>query len=182
MKHLILIAGLTITSVPLYAADMSALAAEAKSVIQPFAQNLQGTLKKSMKEDGPVAAISVCNTDAPKIAEQASQKGWEVRRTSLKTRNSDNRPDQWELDTLLEFEQRKAAGEDPMAIAKAQVIEGEYRFMKAIPTGQPCLACHGSDLSESIQAKLTQLYPEDQAKGFKVGDLRGAFTLRKTLP
>ena len=181
MKYLILVAGLTIAAVQVNAADMGALAAEAKSVIQPFAQNLQGTLQKSMKEDGPVAAILVCNTDAPEIAEQASQKGWQVGRTSLKTRNADNRPDQWELETLLEFEQRKAAGEDPMAIAKAQVIDGEYRFMKAIPTGEPCTACHGKTIGEPVQAKLAQLYPEDQATGYSVGDLRGAFTLRKTL-
>jgi len=182
MKNIILIAGLVMSIAAAQASEsLAELSKEAKSVIQPFATNLQATLKKGMQESGPEGAILVCNTDAPELAEQASENGWLVRRTSLKTRNADNRPDQWELETLLEFEQRKAAGEDPMSIAKAQVVEGEFRFMKAIPTAEACTACHGSSLNEGVQAKLSQLYPEDQAVGFKVGDLRGAFTLRKVL-
>ncbi len=182
MKHIILIAGLVMATVQVQASESVAeLSNQAKKIIQPFASNLQATLKKGMKEAGPEGAILLCNTDAPELAEQASENGWQVGRTSLKTRNSDNRPDQWELETLLEFEQRKATGEDPMSIAKAQVVEGEFRFMKAIPTAEPCAACHGSAISEPVQAKLTQLYPEDQATGFKVGDLRGAFTLRKKM-
>ncbi|MGO9473894.1 MAG: DUF3365 domain-containing protein [Rhodomicrobium sp.] len=30
-----------------------------------------------------------------------------------------------------------------------------------------------------MKAKLAELYPNDQAIGFKVGDIRGAFTLSK---
>lgn len=184
MKHIILLAGIIVAVTQVQAqtaANLAELSKEAKTVIQPFASNLQATLKKGMQESGPEGAILVCNTDAPELAEQASENGWTVGRTSLKTRNSDNRPDQWELETLLEFEQRKAAGEDPMSIAKAQMIEGEFRFMKAIPTAEACTACHGTSISEPVQAKLSTLYPEDQATGFSAGDLRGAFTLRKVL-
>lgn len=182
MKYIILIAGLASSIAYTQAAEnLAELTAEAKTVMQPFATNLQATLKKGMSESGPEGAILICNTDAPALAEQASQKGWQVGRTSLRTRNADNRPDLWELETLLEFQQRKVNGEDPMTIAKSEMVEGEFRFMKAIPTGAPCVACHGTDISEPVQAKLAKLYPEDQAIGYKVGDLRGAFTLRKTL-
>ena len=57
-----------------------------------------------------------------------------------------------------------------------------FRYMKAIPTGSLCLACHGDKLDPEVDAKLKALYPNDTARGFKEGDLRGAFTIAKPLP
>ncbi len=56
-----------------------------------------------------------------------------------------------------------------------------FRYMKAIPTAEPCLTCHGVNVAEPVKAKLAQLYPQDQATGFKAGDIRGAFTISKPL-
>jgi len=53
--------------------------------------------------------------------------------------------------------------------------------MQAIPVGEPCLACHGKNLKPEVAAKIDQLYPKDQARGYDLGQLRGAFTLRRTL-
>ena len=57
-----------------------------------------------------------------------------------------------------------------------------FRYLKAIPTGPLCLKCHGSDLAPDLAAKLAELYPEDKAHGFAVGDLRGAFSVKLDLP
>jgi cytochrome c553 len=159
---------------------------EGKSVIKAFMGDLKNELKKGMKEGGPVKTIQVCNTVAPHLAEAHSQmSGWQVARTSLKVRNPDNAPDAWEMAVLEEFEKRKAAGEDPMKLVKAEVVEEDgrqvFRMMKAIPTAEVCTKCHGSELAKPVTAKLDELYPEDKARGFKVGDLRGAFTLKKPL-
>ena len=80
--------------------------------------------------------------------------------------------------------QRKAAGEDPATLAYGAVVDDaqgkRFRFMKAIPTQPVCLTCHGGDsVPAEVEAKLRQYYPDDQARGFKAGDLRGAFTLAK---
>ena len=56
-----------------------------------------------------------------------------------------------------------------------------YRYMQAIPTAQMCLNCHGSELSGPVKESLQALYPQDQATGFRAGDLRGAFSLQKSL-
>ena len=40
-----------------------------------------------------------------------------------------------------------------------------------------CLSCHGSELAPDIATQITDLYPEDRAVGFEVGDLRGVFWL-----
>jgi len=159
---------------------------EGKGIIQAFMGDLKGELQKGMKEGGPVNAIGVCNTVAPHLAEAHSQmSGWQVARTSLKVRNPDNTPDEWERAVLNEFEARKAAGEDPMKLVKAEVVETDgrqvFRMMKAIPTAEVCTKCHGGEIAEPVAAKLDELYPDDQARGFRVGDLRGAFTLKKPL-
>jgi hypothetical protein len=53
--------------------------------------------------------------------------------------------------------------------------------MKAIPTAELCLTCHGEALDPELQATLDELYPADKARGFKEGDIRGAFTLSRPL-
>ncbi len=52
-----------------------------------------------------------------------------------------------------------------------------FRYVEARPTMELCLACHGSELGEPVKAVLAKHYPDDRATGFRVGDLRGAFTL-----
>jgi hypothetical protein len=159
---------------------------EGKGVIKTFMGDLKGELSKGMKESGPIETISICKKVAPNLAEANSQmSGWQVGRTSLKVRNQDNAPDAWEEAVLKEFETRKSAGEDPMKLIKAEIVEeGErkvFRMMKAIPTAEVCTKCHGEAIAEPVTAKLDELYPSDKARGYKVGDLRGAFTLKKSM-
>ena len=106
-----------------------------------------------------------------------------VGRTSLKVRNSTNAADDWELAVLKQFDARKAQGEPADKLEFFEVTDHEsqktFRYMKAIPTGALCLNCHGENIKPEVDAKLKELYPNDQARGFKEGDLRGAFTLAK---
>lgn len=171
-------------------ADMAQHKAEAKKITGAFFEELKGELGKAMKAGGPVAAISACNGLAPAIATKHSKNsGWDVGRTSLKLRNPDNAPDAWETAVLKQFEQRRAEGEGPDTLAHAEIVEegGDkyFRFMKGIvmppPEKLPCLKCHGESIDAKTAATLDQLYPEDKARGYKVGDVRGAFTLKKKL-
>ncbi|EIJ33990.1 Tll0287-like domain-containing protein [Thiothrix nivea] len=165
------------------AVDKAALAEEAKAAVQALGGTLKGELETAMKAGGPVEALDVCHTRAPEIAKAVSaDKGMQVSRVSLKNRNPVmGAPNEWQTQVLNEFETRKAAGEDPAALAYAEVAGNEFRFMKAIPTGAVCLKCHGTEISPEVSAKLTELYPDDKATGFKEGDLRGAFVVVKNL-
>lgn len=150
--------------------------------VKEFMGQLKAELQTAMKAGGPLNAIDICNKQAPEIARQLSDKyGWEIARTSLKTRNSANAPDAWETDVLQAFEQRKASGEavKPMAYFEAIEKQGtkQFRYMKAIPTGKVCLNCHGSEISAEVKAKIQSLYAEDRAVDYKLGDIRGAFTI-----
>lgn len=159
---------------------------QSRAAVKEFFGQLKGELQSAMKAGGPVNAIEVCSKRAPEIARDVSQQNnLQIARTSLKTRNPGNKPDQWEESVLREFEQRKAAGEPPNNMEKHAIVTHEgkqvFRYMKAIPTGELCLKCHGTQIDPAVSAKLEKLYPEDRATGFQKGDIRGAFTIIKDL-
>jgi hypothetical protein len=167
---------------PAHAGELEQRAAASQAAIQGFASALQSELVSAMQQGGPVEAISVCNQRAPEIASGISEEtGWSVGRTSLKLRNPDNAPDDWERAVLEDFDTRLAAGTPAAELTHHEVVtdgdETVFRFMRAIPTGGVCLACHGSPLGGEIQHALERLYPNDQATGYVEGQVRGAFTI-----
>ena len=186
MRILSAIYAVTLLSLPAVASDNTALTSEAKALSQSFAGQLKQHLQRGMKAGGPLAALDVCNVQAPAISQAVGKTaGWKVGRTSLQARNEENRPDRWELATLLEFEKQKALGTDITKMEYSAIINTDkgsvFRYMKAIPTGGICLTCHGDNVQSEVQEKIHALYPADQALGFAVGDIRGAFTLSKQL-
>ncbi len=159
---------------------------QSRIVVSDFMLLLKTELKAAMKQGGPTNAIQVCKNKAPQIAADISAKnGWRVARTSLKLRNPHNEPDAWELKVLQEFEKRKAAGEEFKTLEYAEIVttdgKQQFRYMKAIPTGEVCLKCHGSNIAPEVAATLDNFYPKDQARGFKEGDIRGAFTVTQPM-
>lgn len=155
---------------------------ESKAVIQTFMQQLKTELQSSMKAGGPANAVDVCQYRAPVIAKTLSDKtGWKVARISLKPRNPANAADAWETKVLQAFEQRKGNGESPKTMAYSEEVSlngvKSFRFMKAIPTGKVCLQCHGEHIKPELAAKLDASYPNDKARGYKFGDIRGAFSI-----
>jgi len=159
---------------------------EARGLVKSFFTKLSGELKAAIKEDGPAHAIGVCSDVAPSIAGNISEKSdWAVGRTALRVRNPRNTPSVRERAVLMEFKQRHAEGESFEKMENAAVIEeGDRRYlhyMKAIPTQEVCLACHGSNVKQPVQEAIATQYPADSATGFEAGELRGAFTFVKPL-
>ena len=167
-------------------ADNEMMIKQSRQAVKALATELKAELMAAMQSAGPNEAIKVCNTRAPQISKKISeQQGLSVRRTSLKTRNSDNKADDWEHSVLQQFEQRKRDGEPVKTLEYSQITEYQgkraFRYMKAIPAGEVCMTCHGENISQELRARIRQLYPEDKATGFRVGDIRGAFTVVKPL-
>jgi hypothetical protein len=165
---------------------MDANTQEARATVKAFFGELKGELIAAIKQGGPAHAVTVCNTRAGEIATRVSaQQGMEISRVSLKNRNPGNAATGWNKAILKEFEARRAAGEAPDTLEFSEVVataDGPmFRYLKAIPTGEVCLNCHGTDISAEVAAKLAELYPDDKATGYKVGDLRGAFVVTKKM-
>ncbi|MBD3634836.1 MAG: DUF3365 domain-containing protein [Methylophaga sp.] len=159
---------------------------DAQAAIKELATSLKSSLMAAMNDGGPAEAVSVCNLIAPSLAAEISKKyGLEIGRTSLKVRNPANEADAWETDVLQRFETRLASGEAIQKLTFKEKVDSEsgsqWRMMKAIPTDKVCLSCHGKKIAEPIQARIEAHYPDDLATGFKLGDIRGAFTVKRDI-
>ena len=159
-----------------------------RSAVNKLGGSLKSALMDAMGKDGTVGAMNVCHDEAEVIAQQiCEEEGLDVGRTSLKFRNPSNAPDEWEKAGLETFTARIAAGGKPQDLELWATLTGAdggrtFRYLKAIPTAPLCLGCHGGELAPALVEKLAELYPEDQARGFSAGDMRGAFTVQFELP
>jgi hypothetical protein len=155
---------------------------QAAAAAKALGGRLKARLVETMQAEGPVAAIEVCNVEAPAIAaDVGTAAGLDVGRTSLKVRNPANRPGPRERAVLEQWVEAVAAG-TPVSELPAHVGgEGEeFLWMKPIGIEAPCLACHGETLAEPVAKAIAARYPSDQATGYALGELRGAFVVRAT--
>lgn len=149
-------------------ADFDAEARGAE-LLKPFKMNLKAALQDGMKA-GPVEAVGACSTAAPSIAAGLSVDGVVMGRSSHKLRNPENTPPQWLSGSLNRFAEGEQQG--PLVI---ELEDGRYGYAEPIATQGMCLTCHGEALAPEISARISEAYPEDQATGFREGDLRGVF-------
>ena len=173
---------LTVTqNLPAADVDQAQLQQQAIDIVKQFGGSLKPELKKAIQAGGPAHAISVCAEKAPAIAEQLrNETGWYVKRVSLKPRNSETAiADAWEKMVLEQFDQRQANGETADKIAFSEVVDGRFRFMKAQGVEGVCLNCHAAEIKPEVEAALKQKYPDDSARGYTLGQIRGAFSLAK---
>jgi len=156
-----------------------ALMEKSRNLARAFGAELKNELRSSLENGGPVAAIAVCRDQAPRIASQLSRSsGAKLRRTSLRFRNPGNAPEPWEARVLGEFEASAVSGDGEQPLEYfAREEDGTIRYMAAITTGGVCLACHGATLASEISEQLDADYPFDQARGYALGDIRGAFSV-----
>lgn len=162
---------------------------EARSTAAAVPPKLLAVLKAEIDKGGPAGAIAVCQEQAPKMAQAASQQsGWAIRRVSLRNRNPKAVPDAWERAALEDFDRRAAAGEPAHALERSEIVtvDGKpmQRYMRALPVQELCTACHGpaEGLDASVKAQLQRLYPDDRGTGYHVGQIRGAITLKRPAP
>jgi len=160
---------------------------EAKQQMKKLGKSLKKALQNEMKANGPISAIGMCNTFPTEFKEKLGDNdGWKVGRTSLNLRNPNNAPTDWEKSTLQYFNEQLKNNVDvsQLELSKLVKVDGghEYRYMKAIAVKPVCLACHGQSVPAAVTAKLKSLYPNDQATGYTLSEIRGAFIIKKLIP
>lgn len=165
------------------------LLADSRKAAASLVQQLGAQLRAALDAGGPEGAIPVCRTIAPALAGQLSRDtGWRVARVSLRTRNPLlGTPDPWEQAALADFDRRAAAGEKPETLELGEIVDEPagryYRYVKAIPAGPLCMACHGpaEQMSPAIVEQVRKEYPHDRATGYLPGQIRGAVTIKRRL-
>ena len=179
-----------LTASPTMAQDEFKTREEASAALATkFIHELGTSLKESMADGGPEAAIAVCRDIAPTIANELSLlNGWKVTRVGTRVRNTMmGIPDAWEQDGLEYFSEEINRGTIPANMSyTALVTEGNqhyFRFMRPIVTQPLCLICHGASdtVPPTVQTVLDQHYPHDQAINYTVGELRGAVSIKQPM-
>ena len=170
------------------AKQMEEFKANASSQIKLLAGNLKKELSTAMQSQGPVSAVSVCNIKAPVIADEInSSSPLNVKRTSLKIRNPNNAPDDWEIKVLNIFATQYQEGVPVSDMVYSERIDNDdsstFRMMKAIPVQPVCLTCHGNEqvIIDGVKNIISTYYPNDKATGYAAGDLRGAFSVSQKI-
>jgi hypothetical protein len=129
---------------------------------------LKQRLMEVASEEGPVAAIEVCSKEAAQIAAGVSDEhDLKIGRTSFRLRNRENRPPEWAVDLVA----------NQVAQPTYLVRDGDLAVLLPIQLQAECVLCHGDKekLMPAVRDALAENYPQDEATGFKAGDLRGWF-------
>lgn len=150
-------------------APAPALKARAEAARTDLFARLSGRLQEVLKGQGPAAAVTVCQAEAPGLAQAVGvAHGVRIGRTSWKLRNPGNAVPAWAQAAV------SARREEPLLQASP---DGGLQALFPIRLAEGCLRCHGevTTLAPEVRQALRSRYPEDQATGFKAGDLRGWF-------
>ena len=153
-----------------------------------FMKTLKGILIKQIQTKGVVQAVSVCSDTAQVLTNNFGlQKGVFIRRVSIKNRNENNYPDDFEKKILSEFELLKKNNELNDKTEHFELVkEGEYtysRYLKPILVQAECLNCHGNkdEMMPEVKELIALKYSGDKAVGYNIGDLRGAVSVKKVV-
>lgn len=140
---------------------------------------LAENLMNEIKTKGTVHAVTFCSAKAyPLTDSMALALNAQIKRVSDKPRNPNNKANQQEAAYIAKSKEFLEKGEH----VKPEMTEINGRMVGYYPiiTNQLCLQCHGGQGEEVISETLLQiedLYPNDQAIGYKVNELRGIWVV-----
>jgi len=150
-----------------------------KSIAMGTFKILGSKLKSAIKKGGPVSGIDICSSEAIKLTDSISKaNNIKLKRVSLKNRNNNNTANASEKSILDSWQTEMDNGTN----IKPKVIRNsneEITFVAPIKVKHQCIVCHGSDdfVTPEVRLKLKEHYPNDKARNYKEGDLRGAWVI-----
>lgn len=148
-----------------------------KELIQQAGGLLSSNLLAAITRGGPTNALEFCSLHALTLTRSVgTNQPVTIRRVTHRPRNPANRAQADELAVLEKFRALLKPGQVPGPLLTTNAA-GTVSFFAPIVLNNPlCLNCHGQPRTEVQPATLAavrRLYPQDQATGFKLGDLRG---------
>lgn len=112
---------------------------------------------------------AVCGPVGMSLKQVAEKEGWVVRQASHKYRNPKHKSNRWEQAAIEVFQK------DPHKKDFWQETKKGSFYFRRIDIKTACLGCHGSKKNRPEFVKKG--YPEDLAFDFKVGELRGIYSV-----
>lgn len=153
--------------------DLSSYYSKGKEVANLAQQTFFQEVNDALAEGGTEYALQFMHpVDNPQIDSLDNLYQCSIGRTSNKIRNEANKPSGPEEMALIEAYVARQITGDTVIIRDQHPV-----FYQPILLSMPaCLQCHGqpgTDINEATMAQIKNLYPEDHATGYKLGDVRG---------
>lgn len=142
----------------------------AKQAVGGFKRALKAALTAALAEGGPKHALAVCQREAPRLAAAASGAGLTVGRATLRPRNPANLAEGWKREAHEALERAK---DRQTATWTAELPSGALAYAEPLVIDSVCLTCHGASVASDVAVALRELYPDDRATGYALGDFRG---------
>ncbi len=166
----------------LLSAEVQAATAErGKAIIAETSSLLSSNLQAAIQQGGVSNALPFCSLVAsPLTAGLGGKHGVTIRRVTHKARNPADRADASELAILKRFEAALTGTNPPPPLVTNWAGAAVTFFAPIVLNNEICLKCHGEpgkDISAENFALIQRLYPQDEATGFKLGQLRGAWRI-----
>lgn len=136
-------------------------------------------LIQAINSKGTEHALSFCSTRAiPLTDSMAISLNAKIKRVSDKNRNPNNKANATELEYINNSKEALTKGQS----IKPQLITTENKDIAYYPimTSKMCIQCHGKpkeDITPRSYSKIKQLYPHDNAIGYKPEELRGIWVI-----
>jgi len=152
-----------------------------KAIVAETFSLLSSNLQTAMQQGGVSNALPFCSLAAsPLTAGMAGKHGVTIRRVTHKPRNPASRADATELAILNHYEAALTGTNPPPPLLTNLTASTVTFFAPIVLNNELCLKCHGEhgkDISSENVALIAHLYPQDEATGFKLGQLRGAWRI-----
>ena len=167
---------------PLTPAQQAAAIQRGKAITAETFGVLSTNLQTALATGGVSNALPFCSLAASPLTASVSERhGVKVRRVTHKPRNPAARASAVETAMLDGFRSALVSGGQPPTPIATNLVAAQATFFAPIVINNAlCLNCHGEpgkDISEANLAVVRQHYPQDEATGFKLGDLRGAWRI-----
>jgi len=127
---------------------------------------------ESLKKDkSGLEGVQLCSKRAKELTDNYNKSlkdGWSVRRTAIKYRNPENKPDEVDLAVM-----KKIIRDGNFSRVVITDVNNSHRVYMPLVTKKPCLVCHGQNIDPKTKDEIAKRYPKDLAVGFKEGEFRG---------
>ena len=154
---------------------------EAKNLLKETAKQYKNTLIQGLQYNNLEKALKYCNKEVEQLVSKDNEKGFTIKRVSLRPRNNNNYPNIYEKEILEKFNKLSLKDNKDLVLEHSEIIKDEnnnkFVYVKAIRIKEVCLNCHGSNISSDLKKEIQKLYPDDKAINYKLNDIRGAFVM-----
>ena len=165
--------------------NKSVILNEAKNLLKETAKQYKNTLIQGLQHNNLIKALKYCNKEVEQLVSKDNEKGFAIKRVSLKPRNKNNYPNQYEKEMLEKFNKLSLIDNKDLALEHSDIIKDEnnnkFVYLKAIRIKEVCLNCHGSNINDDLKKEIQKLYPDDKAINYKLNDIRGAFVMYRKI-